>query len=212
MRDDPKLASEFCYNRGDSATFTKSTIEEGPCVDLQRGKDPTGGASNISCHEARRSPLAIQSHFSHYSLLFLSSSSSSSSSSSFYLGISVLAMAVRLIARRLGCAHNVSSSLPLHRAAYSSGKRVLGEEEQAAETVYIKKAEKEKLEKLASKAIQMEEKAATEGVTATPASDPEPARDNSKFIAYAAAGVIAVAAGSWWLGRSSVKEKEKTKE
>ncbi|GKV34950.1 hypothetical protein SLEP1_g43278 [Rubroshorea leprosula] len=46
---------------------------------------------------------------------------------------------------------------------FSSGGKVLGEEEKAAENVYIKKIEQEKLPKLARKGPQPEEKPAAAG-------------------------------------------------
>ncbi|KAJ7527358.1 hypothetical protein O6H91_16G050000 [Diphasiastrum complanatum] len=129
-------------------------------------------------------------------------------------------MAVRSIARRLASAHSLpSSSIDpvsslLRRAAYSSGKRVLSEEESAAEAIYIKKLEQEKLEKLARKGIHPDDKAGTDaksGETFTPTRDPEPAGDNTKNIAFAAAVVAAFAAG-FWLWSSSGKKEEKDKE
>ncbi|XP_068663652.1 uncharacterized protein At2g27730, mitochondrial [Aristolochia californica] len=96
----------------------------------------------------------------------------------------------------------------------SSGK-VLSEEEKAAENVYIKKIEQEKLEKLARKGYKPEEPAVTTGsTTGTAKANAEPSStqgvSNSKERNYAVvAGVVAGLAGvGWYLKTRSKKSEE----
>ncbi|CAM8879268.1 unnamed protein product [Rhodiola kirilowii] len=61
----------------------------------------------------------------------------------------------------------------------SSGGKILSEEEKAAENVYIKKMEKEKLEKLAQKGPKAEEKPATGSGSSTTPTDAKPSTATS---------------------------------
>ncbi|XVF08607.1 hypothetical protein REPUB_Repub07fG0017500 [Reevesia pubescens] len=111
-------------------------------------------------------------------------------------------MAVRYITRRL-----------------SSGGRILSEEEKAAENVYIKKTEQEKLEKLARKGPKPEEKPdAGSGGTVT---DAKPSRSTStsgastekvstdKYRNYAVvAGVLTFTGALGWYLNSKEKKHE----
>nr|XP_008360853.2 uncharacterized protein At2g27730, mitochondrial-like [Malus domestica] len=99
---------------------------------------------------------------------------------------------------------------------FSSSGKVLGEEEKAAENVYIKKTEQEKLEKLARKGPTPEEKpAASSGGSV---SDAKPSASSSgastakvstdKYRNYAVvAGVMTAAALGWYLKASGKKEE-----
>ncbi|XVF05151.1 hypothetical protein REPUB_Repub05bG0147200 [Reevesia pubescens] len=111
-------------------------------------------------------------------------------------------MAVRCITRR-----------------FSSGGRILSEEEKAAENVYIKKTEQEKLEKLARKGPKLEEKPdAGSGGTVT---DAKPSSSTStsgattekvstdKYQNYAVvAGVLTFAGALGWYLNSKEKKQE----
>ncbi|XP_052185453.1 uncharacterized protein At2g27730, mitochondrial [Diospyros lotus] len=103
----------------------------------------------------------------------------------------------------------------LSRRLSSSGK-ILSEEERAAENVYIKKTEQEKLEKLARKGPKPEEKPATS--SGGPASDVKASETTSstsgvstdKYRNYAVvAGVVTGfgALGWWYLGSSKKTEE-----
>ncbi|XP_057472524.1 uncharacterized protein At2g27730, mitochondrial [Actinidia eriantha] len=99
---------------------------------------------------------------------------------------------------------------------FSSSGRVLSEEEKAAENVYIKKIEQEKLEKLARKGPKSEEKPPT--TSGGPASDVKPSGPASstagvstdKYRNYAVvAGVVTgLSALGWYLGSSKKKTEE----
>ncbi|KAK7855127.1 uncharacterized protein CFP56_029795 [Quercus suber] len=102
---------------------------------------------------------------------------------------------------------------------FSSGGKVLSEEERAAENVYIKKVEQEKLEKLARKGPKPEEKPATSsGGSAT---DAKPTSSSSasgastekvstdKYRNYAVlAGTITVLASLGWYLKGTAKKPE----
>ncbi|GAB4824693.1 hypothetical protein Ancab_007558 [Ancistrocladus abbreviatus] len=98
----------------------------------------------------------------------------------------------------------------------SSGGKVLSEEEKAAENVYIKKVEQEKLEKLARKGPQPGEKPATGSagsVSNAKPSGPDSTAVNvstDKYRNYAvvAGAITAVAALGWYLKSSSKKAEE----
>uniref|UniRef100_F6HHF6 Uncharacterized protein n=2 Tax=Vitis vinifera TaxID=29760 RepID=F6HHF6_VITVI len=112
------------------------------------------------------------------------------------------AMATRIAARYVS------------RRLSSSGK-VLGEEEKAAENIYIKKAEQEKLEKLARKGPKPEEKPVTSsGETVTDANPSGPASSTAgvstdKHRNYAVlAGTAAILGGLGWYLKSSSKKPE----
>ncbi|KAL8140921.1 hypothetical protein V2J09_006942 [Rumex salicifolius] len=98
----------------------------------------------------------------------------------------------------------------------SSGGKVLGEEEKAAENVYIKKMEQERLAKAARKGPQAEEK--TTSGSADPISDAKPTGPSSstsnvstdKYRNYAvlAGTVTAIGAVGWYLLGSKKKTEE----
>ncbi|XP_010271640.1 PREDICTED: uncharacterized protein At2g27730, mitochondrial-like [Nelumbo nucifera] len=97
----------------------------------------------------------------------------------------------------------------------SSNGRVLSEEEKAAENVYIKKTEQEKLEKLARKGPKPEEPAASSGGTAADAkpsgptsSTPGVSTDKNRNYAVLAGVITAVGALGWYLKSSSKKPEE----
>ena len=101
------------------------------------------------------------------------------------------------------------------RRLSSSGK-VLGEEEKAAENVYIKKIEKEKLEKLARKGPTPEEKPVTGSGSSGPVSDAKPSSQSSstsgvstdKYRNYAVvAGVVTGLGALGWYLRSKKPEE-----
>ncbi|XAR59658.1 hypothetical protein NMG60_11015574 [Bertholletia excelsa] len=102
----------------------------------------------------------------------------------------------------------------LSRRLSSSGK-VLSEEEKAAENVYIKKMEQEKLEKLARKGPQPEDKPATGSGKSAPEVKPigpsshTPGVSTDKYRNYAvlAGAVTALGAFGWWyLGTKKTEE------
>lgn len=110
--------------------------------------------------------------------------------------------AVRYISRRL-----------------SSGGKILSEEEKAAENIYIKKVEQEKLEKLARKGYKPEEQpTSTTEVTSTDAKPSGPDSSTSgvstdKDRNYAVlAGVVAAAAALGWYFKSSAKKPEEVQD
>lgn len=111
------------------------------------------------------------------------------------------AVAIRLCAKRAGTFSRVVQS-----RAFSDG-RVLNDEERAAENMYIRKIEKEKLEK-AKQGIK-HESSASGSSTSEPGSTsiPGPSTDSSKNIAVFA-GVAAVLAVGWWLVRPTSKKQE----
>ncbi|KAG8387482.1 hypothetical protein BUALT_Bualt02G0025800 [Buddleja alternifolia] len=100
----------------------------------------------------------------------------------------------------------------------SSGGKVLGEEEKAAENVYIKKTEQEKLEKLARKGPKPDETPATSSGGSGPVPEakpsgqaaPTPEVSTNKYRNYAvAAGIATIAAtAGWYLRSSNTKSKE----
>ncbi|XP_077230420.1 uncharacterized protein At2g27730, mitochondrial-like [Tasmannia lanceolata] len=97
---------------------------------------------------------------------------------------------------------------------FSSGK-ILSEEEKAAENVFIKKTEQEKMEKLARKGYKPAEQPTTApGTTSTDAkpSGPETSTagvSTSKERNYAVvAGVVAAAAALGWYLKSTSKKPE----
>ncbi|XP_062016536.1 uncharacterized protein At2g27730, mitochondrial [Rosa rugosa] len=99
------------------------------------------------------------------------------------------------------------------RRMSSSGK-ILSEEEKAAENVYIKKKEQEKLEELARKGPKPEEKATAgpgESITdAKPSGSSSTANvSTDKYRNYAVvAGVITAAAALGWYIKGSEKKAE----
>ncbi|PON48186.1 copper ion binding protein [Trema orientale] len=102
---------------------------------------------------------------------------------------------------------------------FSSGGKVLSEEEKAAENVYIKKTEQEKLEKLARKGPKPEENpSASSGASATEAKPSATASTSGastekvstdKYRNYAVvAGVITAFGAVGWYLRGSEKKQE----
>ncbi|KAL6575748.1 hypothetical protein OROMI_011737 [Orobanche minor] len=105
---------------------------------------------------------------------------------------------------------------------FSSSGKVLSEEEKAAENVYIKKMEQEKLEKLARKGPKSDETpaASSGGPTASVAdakptgetsSTPKVSRDEAKNIAVAA-GLATIAFGFGWFWGARKERREKAKD
>ncbi|KAI3837067.1 hypothetical protein MKW98_005400 [Papaver atlanticum] len=97
----------------------------------------------------------------------------------------------------------------------SSGGRVLGEEERAAENIYIKKMEKEKLEKLARKGPENATPSAPISEATTAASTPSAAASSTskastdKYRNYGViAGVVAGLGGLGWYLMASSKKPE----
>ncbi|XP_062171209.1 uncharacterized protein At2g27730, mitochondrial [Alnus glutinosa] len=102
---------------------------------------------------------------------------------------------------------------------FSSGGKVLSEEEKAAENVYIKRKEQEKLEKLARKGPKPEETPATSAggsvTDAKPTGSSSTAGTSSdkvstdKYRNYAVvAGTITVFASLGWYLKASAKKPE----
>ncbi|RAL44904.1 unnamed protein product [Cuscuta campestris] len=101
---------------------------------------------------------------------------------------------------------------------FSSGK-VLGKEEQAAENVYIKKMEQEKLEKLARKGPAAEERSAASSGGSDSVTDSKPGAQGSSSTfgvstdIYRNYGVLAGfitgvgALGWYWMSRDPKKEE-----
>lgn len=128
---------------------------------------------------------------------------------------------MRMVARRL---LNPNGEALLARSVVrremSSTGKMFQEEERAAETIYIKKMEQEKLEKLARKGFSKEE--AQKAVSGHPDAHPEAVKianetssstvSTDKTTNYAVIGGIvgAVAIGYWYMtgGSSSKKEKD----
>ncbi|CAI9271730.1 unnamed protein product [Lactuca saligna] len=98
----------------------------------------------------------------------------------------------------------------MSRRLSSSGK-ILSEEEKAAENVYIKKTEKEKLEKLARKA-QADATSATSGGGGGEAKGSGPAigvsEDKNRNYAVIAGVVTAVGALGWYLKSKNKKSED----
>ncbi|XP_059627643.1 uncharacterized protein At2g27730, mitochondrial [Cornus florida] len=99
----------------------------------------------------------------------------------------------------------------------SSGGKILSEEEKAAENVYIKKIEQEKLEKLARKGPKPEEKpAASSGGTTSdvkpsaPTSSSTSGTSTDKYRNYAVVGGVLTgfAALGWYLQSRGKKAEE----
>ncbi|KAL2536101.1 Uncharacterized protein Fot_17492 [Forsythia ovata] len=101
---------------------------------------------------------------------------------------------------------------------FSSNGRVLSEEEKAAENVYIKKKEQEKLEKLARKGPKPEETTTTSSGGAGSISDTKPSGQTSstskastdKYRNYAVVAGLATAfaAVGWYYGSKKNKSEE----
>lgn len=100
------------------------------------------------------------------------------------------------------------------RFSSSSSGKVLHEEEKAAENVYIKKAEREKLEKLARKASQQgEQPASSIPLTADgkPASTTGLSSDQNRNYAVIAGAIAAAAAAGWYFLSKPKKSEEESK-
>ncbi|GMY15798.1 Copper ion binding isoform 1 [Fagus crenata] len=102
---------------------------------------------------------------------------------------------------------------------FSSGGKVFGEEEKAAENIYIKRSEQEKLEKLARKGPKPEETPATSSggsvTDAKPTSSSSASEASTekvstdKYRNYAVlAGTITVFASLGWYLKASAKKPE----
>lgn len=103
---------------------------------------------------------------------------------------------------------------------FSSGGKVLSEEEKAAENIYIKKMEKEKLEKVARQGPKSAETQATSSgapaaETVKP-SDPKPSASNvstDKHRNYAvAAGLVTALGALGWYYKSGSKKTEEVQD
>lgn len=117
-------------------------------------------------------------------------------------------MALRTVALRLGCTRSPFARALQFRA--SNGGKVLSEEEKAAENIYIRKMERERLEK-AKKGLKPEEVTAESFSSETKATITDASSDSTKNIAVVA-GVVAIVAAGWWYFRSSSKKNEEEKE
>jgi len=131
-------------------------------------------------------------------------------------------MAMRMIARRLvNPSGEVLLARSFARREMSSGNgRMLHDEEKAAETIYIKKMEKEKLEKLARKGFSEEE--AKKAVEGHPEAHPEAVKilnesassstntstDSTSNYAVIGGIIGVLAIGYWYFSGSSKKEDE----
>ncbi|MQL73021.1 hypothetical protein Taro_005374 [Colocasia esculenta] len=100
---------------------------------------------------------------------------------------------------------------------FSSGGKVLSEEEKAAENIYIKKVEQEKLEKLARKGVKPGEQppsatgaspadATSSGPAGSSGTDVSP--DKSRNYGVLAGAFAAVAALGWYISSKSNKTEE----
>ncbi|XP_031504393.1 uncharacterized protein At2g27730, mitochondrial [Nymphaea colorata] len=105
------------------------------------------------------------------------------------------------------------------RFSSSGSGKILSEEEKAAENVYIKKVEQEKLEKIARKGYKPEEHPTAVKTTATDAKSSSPSASSSsgtstdKYRNYAVlSGVIAIAASVGWYLKSTAKKPEETQD
>ncbi|KAK8970834.1 hypothetical protein KSP40_PGU015355 [Platanthera guangdongensis] len=97
---------------------------------------------------------------------------------------------------------------------FSSNGRILSEEEKAAENVYIKKVEREKLEKLAHKGSKPEENPTS---PVPPTSDAKPgskagsSTNQNRNYAVIAGAIVAASAVGWYLLSKPKKTEEKSK-
>uniref|UniRef100_A0A0E0B6T7 F1F0-ATPase inhibitor protein n=1 Tax=Oryza glumipatula TaxID=40148 RepID=A0A0E0B6T7_9ORYZ len=105
----------------------------------------------------------------------------------------------------------------VQRRLFSSGGKVLGEEEKAAENVYIKKMEHEKLEKLAHKGPNPGEQASTAGAAAnavktgsgsTESRSAGVSTDKNRNYAVLAGTVAALSGLGWYLLSKPKKSEE----
>ncbi|CAA0833804.1 Uncharacterized protein - mitochondrial [Striga hermonthica] len=105
---------------------------------------------------------------------------------------------------------------------FSSGGKVLSEEEKAAENVYIKKMEQEKLEKLARKGPKADEASATSAGGSGSVADAKPSAGQSSSAPNAstdkdknyavAAGIFTIAAAFGWYWASRKKQPEEVQD
>ncbi|MCO5605162.1 hypothetical protein L7F22_059342 [Adiantum nelumboides] len=116
-------------------------------------------------------------------------------------------MALRAVAMRLGARRGAILPRSVQVRAYADGK-VLSEEERAHENMYIKKMEKEKLEKAKLAAKTETPTGAQEEESAT-TSIPGPSSDSSKNFAIFAGVAAVLAVGVWYARSGSKKEEEK---
>ncbi|KAL5721245.1 hypothetical protein ACHQM5_013830 [Ranunculus cassubicifolius] len=96
----------------------------------------------------------------------------------------------------------------------SSGGKIFSEEEKAAENIYIKKVEKERLEKLAHQGVKAAEPSSTtasatgaqaSGETSSAAGGAS--TDKSRNYAVIAGVVVAAGAAGWFLNSSTKKSE-----
>ncbi|KAI5079487.1 hypothetical protein GOP47_0004966 [Adiantum capillus-veneris] len=102
---------------------------------------------------------------------------------------------------RLGARGGAILSRSVQARAYADGK-ILNEEERAQETMYIKKMEKEKLEK-AKQAAKAETATGDQKESTSSSSIPGPSTDSSKNLAIFAGIAAVLAAGVWTLCKFS---------
>ncbi|KAL5221178.1 hypothetical protein ABZP36_025891 [Zizania latifolia] len=94
------------------------------------------------------------------------------------------------------------------RRPLSSGGKVLGEEEKAAENVYIKKMEQDKLEKLARKGPNPGEKGSSADLKAEGGPAAGVSTDKNMNYAFIAGAVAAVGGIAWYLLSKPKKSEE----
>uniref|UniRef100_A0ACD5XYD7 Uncharacterized protein n=1 Tax=Avena sativa TaxID=4498 RepID=A0ACD5XYD7_AVESA len=131
-----------------------------------------------------------------------------------------MAAAARAVAASRTPARSVAARLVQSRLR-SSGGRVLGEEEKAAENVYIKKMEQEKLQKVARKgpipgeqALPTPSSAASDakaggGTDPTASASTGTSTDKNRNYAVLAGAIVGLSAVGWYF---LSKEPEKTEE
>ncbi|XP_078441271.1 uncharacterized protein At2g27730, mitochondrial-like [Wolffia australiana] len=98
--------------------------------------------------------------------------------------------------------------------SFSTGGKVLSEEEKAAENVYIKKLEREKLEKLARKSAKAGEHpqgdagaAAADAGSAGAQAGPSSAEKSTNYVAIGGGAAALVAIG-WYVGSRGKKSED----
>eukprot|EP00252_Welwitschia_mirabilis_P018461 TRINITY_DN41019_c0_g1_i1.p1 TRINITY_DN41019_c0_g1~~TRINITY_DN41019_c0_g1_i1.p1 ORF type:complete len:115 (+),score=26.25 TRINITY_DN41019_c0_g1_i1:148-492(+) len=100
----------------------------------------------------------------------------------------------------------IGNRFVFRRAFSQESGKVLSEEEKAAENVYIKKMEQEKLEKLARKGVPPEEQKAG-NTTGSQSTSEGVSTDKAKNYAVVS-GVVALVAGVWWYVKATSKKPE----
>ncbi|CAN6440118.1 unnamed protein product [Victoria cruziana] len=114
---------------------------------------------------------------------------------------------------------NLSARMAFRLFSSTGSGKMLSEEEKAAENVYIKKVEQEKLEKIARKGYKPEEHSTEVKTTATNAKSSSSSPPSSSGIStdryrnYAIlSGVIAMAASVGWYLKSTAKRPEEVQD